>query len=130
MGFSLSKISSAVSTVSSAVNIASTLSNIDVSSINVSNLGSIKSTIQSALNGQTDTIMSQLQSSIVPGDIESMVSGFDIEKKGAELVSQLQVPSMDGGIDQSAIDSQVNDIINKINSEVSSSMDFSSIKFM
>lgn len=131
MGFNIKKVASVVSTVSSIADTAGLLSGIDINGLNASNLGSIKSSIQSALNGQTSSIMSQLESAIVPSDIQSMVDGFDIEGKASQLQSQIQVPSMDASsFDQSQIDSQVNQMMEQLNSQINSSMNLSSINFM
>lgn len=131
MGFNIKKVASVVSTVSSIADTAGMLSGINVNGLNASNLGSIKSSIQSALNGQTSSIMSQLESAIVPSDIQSMVDGFDIEGKASQLQSQIQVPSMDASsFDQSQIDSQVNQMMEQLNSQINSSMNLSSINFM
>lgn len=131
MGFNIKKVASVVSTVSSIADTAGMLSGININGLNTSNLGSIKSSIQSALNGQTSSIMSQLESAIVPGDIQSMVDGFDIEGKASQLQSQIQVPSMDASsFDQSQIDSQVNQMMEQLNGQINSSMNLSSINFM
>ena len=131
MGFNIKKVASVVSTVSCIADTAGMLSGININGLNASNLGSIKSSIQSALNGQTSSIMSQLESAIVPGDIQSMVDGFDIEGKASQLQSQIQVPSMDASsFDQSQIDSQVNQMMEQLNSQINSSMNLSSINFM
>lgn len=131
MGFNIKKVASVVSTVSSIADTAGMLSGININGLNASNLGSIKSSIQSALNGQTSSIMSQLESAIVPSDIQSMVDGFDIEGKASQLQSQIQVPSMDASsFDQSQIDSQVNQMMEQLNSQINSSMNLSSINFM
>lgn len=131
MGFNIKKVASVVSTVSSIADTAGMLSGININGLNASNLGSIKSSIQSALNGQTSSIMSQLESAIVPSDIQSIVDGFDIEGKASQLQSQIQVPSMDASsFDQSQIDSQVNQMMEQLNSQINSSMNLSSINFM
>lgn len=131
MGFNIKKVASVVSTVSSIADTAGMLSGININGLNASNLGSIKSSIQSALNGQTSSIMSQLESAIAPSDIQSMVDGFDIEGKASQLQSQIQVPSMDASsFDQSQIDSQVNQMMEQLNSQINSSMNLSSINFM
>ena len=132
MGFSIGKVASVASTAVSVANLVSTLGSLDVSGLNSSSLGSLKGKITSALNGETDALMSDIQSAIVPSDIESMASSFNIEGKANELASQIQVSSMDqaAAFDQSKIDAEVNQMMESINSQVSSSMDFSSINYM
>lgn len=132
MGFNIGKIASTVSTVANLADSAGLLSGINIGSLDASNIGGLKSSIQSALNGQMGSIESQLQSAIMPSDLESIVNGFDIEGKANELQSQIQVPSSidAASFDQSNVDAEVNKMMEEINSKMKSSMDFSSISYM
>lgn len=117
-GFNIGKISSIVNGISTAASVYDIVNKIDVSSLNPSSLGSIKGTIQSALNGDMSAISGQLQSAISTNDITSMADQFNIEGKTNELTSQIQA----GTIDQSQID--------KMMEEIKSSADFSAISYM
>lgn len=104
MGFNIGKVMSVASKIATGADIASKISGIDMSSINPSSIGSIQSTIESALNGSASSMMSDLQSAITTGDIESMASQFDIEGKAQELTSSIQ----SGSFDESQIESMLN----------------------
>lgn len=121
MGLNIGKIASTVSTIGSVADIASKIGGIDLKSINPSNIGSIKGTIESAINGSSSNIMSQLQSSISVGDIESMGKDIDIEGKAKELQSTIDTSSLD----LSNVDSITSDIESQLGS-----MNLSKIKFM
>lgn len=112
MGFNIGKVASIASKIATGADIASKVSSIDLSSINPSSIGSIKGTISSALNGSASSIMSNLQSAITTGDIESMAGQFDIEGKAQELTSSIQ----SGSIDEAQIESMLNSMnLSKIN---------------
>lgn len=104
MGFNIGKVMSVASKIATGADIASKISGIDMSNINPSSIGSIKSTIESALNGSASSMMSDLQSAITVGDIESMASQFDIEGKAQELTSSIQ----SGSFDESQVKSMLN----------------------
>lgn len=129
MGFNIGKVVSVASKIATAADIASSLNGIDISGLNSSNIGTIKNTIGSALNGQANSITNQLESVMSSGDLESVVGQFDIEGKSTALTSQIQSQVSSGSFDQSQIDADVNKVMEEMNSNISS-MDFSSINFM
>ena len=107
MGFSIGKIASVASSIASKADMASSLGNINLGSLNPSNIGSLKGTIESAINGKMSSITSELESSISVGDIESMTKDFDIESKTKQLQSQLEGTASMPNIDESQIQSMV-----------------------
>lgn len=129
MGFNIGKIANTASTILSVANLAGTIGNLDVSKMNPNNLGSIKGTITSALNGNSNKLMSELQSSISVGDIESMTKGLDIEGQAKQMESQLHTSTMDTSqieamVNQSMDQSQIENMLKNSN------LNFSQIKIM
>ena len=129
MGFNIGKIANTASTILSVANLAGTIGNLDLSKMNPNNLGSIKGTITSALNGNSNKLMSELQSSISVGDIESMTKGLDIEGQAKQMESQLHTSTMD----TSQIEAMVNQSMDQSQIEnmfKNSNLNFSQIKIM
>jgi hypothetical protein len=129
MGFNIGKIANTASTILSVANLAGTIGNMDLSKMNPNNLGSIKGTITSALNGNSNKLMSELQSSISVGDIESMTKGLDIEGQAKQMESQLHTSTMD----TSKIEAMVNQSMDQSQIEnmfKNSNLNFSQIKIM
>lgn len=129
MGFNIGKIANTASTILSVANLAGTIGNLDLSKMNPNNLGSIKGTITSALNGNSSKLMSELQSSISVGDIESMTKGLDIEGQAKQMESQLHTST----IDTSQIEAMVNQSMDQSQIEnmfKNSNLNFSQIKIM
>lgn len=129
MGFNIGKIANTASTILSVANLAGTIGNMDLSKMNPNNLGSIKGTITSALNGNSNKLMSELQSSISVGDIESMTKGLDIEGQAKQMESQLHTSTMD----TSQIEAMVNQSMDQSQIEnmfKNSNLNFSQIKIM
>lgn len=129
MGFNIGKIANTASTILSVANLAGTIGNMDLSKMNPNNLGSIKGTITSALNGNSNKLMSELQSSISVGDIESMTKGLDIEGQAKQMESQLHASTMDTSqieamVNQSMDQSQIENMLKNSN------LNFSQIKIM
>ena len=120
MGFNIGKMVSVASKVATGADLISKIGGIDLSNVNPSGLGSIKSKIESTLNGSMDSIMSNIQSSVSIGDIESMAGQFDIEGKAKELQSTLQsgtadMSKIEEATDMSKIQSQVDSMMNGMN---------------
>lgn len=129
MGFNIGKIANTASTILSVANLAGTIGNLDLSKMNPNNLGSIKGTITSALTGNSNKLMSELQSSISVGDIESMTKGLDIEGQAKQMESQLHTSTMD----TSQIEAMVNQSMDQSQIEnmfKNSNLNFSQIKIM
>lgn len=129
MGFNIGKIANTASTILSVANLAGTIGNLDLSKMNPNNLGSIKGTITSALNGNSNKLMSELQSSISVGDIESMTKGLDIEGQAKQMESQLHTSTMD----TSQIEAMVNQSMDQSKIEnmlKNSNLNFSQVKIM
>lgn len=129
MGFNISKIANTASTIASVVNLADTLGHLNLSGINPNNLGSIKNTISSTLNGGSDKLMSELQSSISIGDIESMTKDLNLESQAKQMESQLQSSTMDTSqieamVNKATDTSEIEKMLGNVN------LNFSQVKLM
>lgn len=125
MGFNIGKVASVASTIASHVDLGSLTGGINVSNLGSVNMDSVKSKIESALNGQVSSITSQLENSIIPSDITSMADQFNIENQVQGLQSSLNIDSPD----LSQVDTMTNDMQSQIDSMMGS-MNLSSINFM
>lgn len=129
MAFSIGKLGSVVSSIASKADLGSAISGINISSLNVNSIDSIKGTIESTLNSKLSSITSELQSSINPGDIESMMSGFDFDSQAAQIQSSLTSGMPDASAIEGMSDSALGDIQSQVDS-IMGGMNFSSISYM
>lgn len=125
MGLNIGKVASVASTIASHVDLGSLTGGINVSNLGSVNMDSVKSKIESALNGQVSSITSQLENSIIPSDITSMADQFNIENQVQNLQSSLNIDSPD----LSQVDTMTNDMQSQIDSMMGS-MNLSNINFM
>ena len=126
MGLNIGKIASVAGSIASKADMVSSLGNINPGSLNPSSIGSLKSSIESKLNGKMSSITSDLQSSISAGDIESMTKDFDIESKTKQLQSQLESSASMSGID----DSKIQPMVDGLGLQDMGNLGLSNIKYM
>lgn len=129
MGFNIGKIASVVSGISTASSVINIAQNLNLGSINASNIGSMKNSLQSALNGDMSSITGKLETAIMPNDIESMATQFDIDGQTKKLQQQLSTQS--GTMDTAQMDAMMSDIESNMDNTMNNiNSSFSGINFM